>query len=243
MVAALLSLAALAEGRSERVGARMRNVVFHLGNGIDLRVDDLAGHLGSRAPGKPPVFDNVDSYVLEIESARVSMTPESLTNLMNNYVFASPDAPLKNLKITIEGDELHQSGTLRKGVGVPFTMRGAIGATSDGRIRIHPTAIKAAGFVPKGVLDFLGLELERLVKLNRTPAVKIEGDDLLLDPQGLLPPPRIRGHLTKVWIENGTIVEQFGSPGQRSGAIAPSDPRVKTTCITAVVRCASASSR
>src|SRR2546428_14142558 len=99
LVGSLMCLAALAEGRSERVATRMRNLLFHLGNGIDLRVIDLAGHLVSRAPDKPPVFDDVDSYLIDIESARVSLTAESLTNLMNNYVFASADAPLKNLKI------------------------------------------------------------------------------------------------------------------------------------------------
>ncbi len=222
LVCSLLCLAAIAEAGSQPVGTRMRNLLFHLGNGIELHVIDLSGHLVSRAPGKPPVFDDVDSYLLDIQSARVSMTAESLTNLMNNYVFTAPDAPLKNLKITIEGNELHQSGTLKKGVGVPFTMRGTIAATPDGRIRIHPTAITAAGFVPKGVLDFFGLELERLVKLKHTPAVKIDGDDLLLDPEGLLPPPRIRGHLTKTWIENGTVVQQFG-PATPRAAVAPPD--------------------
>jgi hypothetical protein len=219
-------MAAFAQTRTERVGTRMRNLMFHLGNGIDLQVDDLAGHLVSRAADKPPVFDDVDSYLLEITSARVSMTPESLTNLMNNYLFAYPEAPLKNLKVTFENGELGQSGTLKKGVGVPFTMRGTIAATPEGKIRIHPTSIKAAGFVPKGVLDFFGLELERLVKLKHTPAVKIEGNDLLLDPEGLLPPPRIRGHLTKAWIQNGVLVEQFG-PAGRQAALAPPDPRFK----------------
>jgi hypothetical protein len=218
--------AAAAERRSERVAARMRNVVLHLGNGIDLHVSDLTGHLVSGVPDKPPVFDDVNSYVVEIDAARVSMTADSLTNLMNNYVFTAPDAPLKNLKIAIEGGELRQTGTLKKGVGVPFTMRGTIAATPDGKIRIHPTTIKAAGFIPKGVLDFFGLELERLVKLKRTPAVKIDGDDMLLDPEGLLPPPRIRGHLTKAWIENGMVVQQFGSAVPRS-APAPADPGVK----------------
>jgi len=145
---------------------------------------------------------------------------------MNNYVFAYEGAPLEDLKITIEGTELRQTGKLKKGVGVPFTMRATVSATDDGKIRIHPTSIKAAGFVPKGVLDFFGLELDRLIKLKNTPAVTISGDDLLLDPERVLPPPRIRGKLTKTWIENGVIVEQFG-PGGTRPTLAPADPRVR----------------
>jgi hypothetical protein len=208
------------------VATRMRNVVFHLSHGVTLRVDDLGGQLVSTTSGKPPVFDDVSAYLVRIDSGRMSMTPESLTNLMNNYVFAYADAPLKDLRITVEGNELHQTGTLKKGVGVPFNMRATISATPDGKILIHPVSMKAAGFVPKGVLDFFGLELERLVKLKQTPAVKIVGDDFLIDPERVLPPPQIRGKLTRVWIENGVVVEQFGSAGERP-SLAPPLPRAK----------------
>jgi hypothetical protein len=189
----------------------MRHVVFHLGKGVEMRVDDLNGRLVSTASG-PPVFDDVNSYVVEIQSARVGMTAESLTNLMNNYVFAAADSPLKKLKIEIEGNELKQSGVLVKGVPVPFHLRASIAATPDGRIRVHPTSMKAAGFVSKRVLDFFGLELERLVKVNASTGVAVEGDDLLLDPERLLPPPRIKGRLTRTWIENGVVMQEFGTP-------------------------------
>ena len=217
-----LSLTA-ASGAVPQVATRMRHVNFHLGGGVELRVDDLAGHLVSRTSG-PPVFDNVKSYIVSIQAGRVAMTPESLTNLMNNYVFASADAPLKNIRTGIVGQELTQSGTLKKGIPVPFTIRATLSATPDGKIRVHPTAMKAAGFLSKRVLDFFGLELENLVKMKHVTGVAVDGDDLLLDPQHLLPPPEIRGHLTRVTIENGVIVQQFGS-GTSPKAIAPVNRR------------------
>ena len=142
---------------------------------------------------------------------------------MNNYVFAAADAPLRKLKIEIEGNELKQSGVLVKGVHVPFHLRASIGVTPDGKIRLHPTSMKAAGFVSKRVLDFFGLELERLVKVNASTGVTIDGDDLLLDPERLLPPPRIKGRLTRVWIENGVVVQQFGTASKR--ALTPPNGR------------------
>jgi hypothetical protein len=207
---------------AEPVATRMRHVVFHLSKGIEMRVDDLIGRLMSAGSG-PPVFDDVNSYVVDIQSARVSLTAESLTNLMNNYVFAAPDAPLRKLKIEIEGNELKQSGVLVKGVSVPFHLRASISASPDGKIRVHPTSMKAAGFLSKRVLDFFGLELERLVKVNPSTGVTIDGDDLLLDPERLLPPPRIKGRLTRTWIENGMVVQQFGSPIKRP--MTPPDGR------------------
>ena len=205
------------------VATRMRNVNLHIGQGIELLIDDLSGRMLSRVSGKPPVFDDLDSYFLDIDAARVSMTGESLTSLMNNYVFAYPGAPLTHLKISIENGELTQSGTLRKGVGVPFTMHATVTATKDGKIRLHPTAMKAAGVIPKRLLDFFGLTLDRLITLKPGSPMTIEGDDLLLDPERLLPPPRIRGRLTSVTIDKGRLVEHFGDVDAGRHGVAPPD--------------------
>jgi hypothetical protein len=168
----------------------------------------------------PPVFDDIRSYRIEIEAARVAMTAVSLTNLLNHHVFAGPDAPIKKLTVEIDGQELIQRGVLKKGVDVPFTMRATLGASDDGRLRIHPTNLKAAGFLSKRVLDFFGLQLERLIKVDRAPGVAVDGDDLLLDPEHLLPPPAIKGRLSAAWIWNGLLIEQFG----RAPRKPPADP-------------------
>jgi hypothetical protein len=188
----------------------MENVNFHVGHGVELRVLHLTGRLASATAGKVPTFDDVNSYVIDIESARVAMTADSLTNLMNNVLFAGPDAPIKNMKVEIEGAELRQTGTLKKGVSVPFTMRASLDVTSDGKLRLHPTSMKAAGIIPKGLLDFFGLDLDKLLKVRSESPMQVSGDDLLLDPERALPPPRIRGKLTKAWIADGLVYEQFG---------------------------------
>src|SRR6266545_4697930 len=61
--------------------------------------------------------------------------------------------------------------------------------------------------------------------MKNVTAVAVDGDDLLLDPEHLLPPPQIRGRLTRAAIENGLIVQQFGT-AKASGTIAPTAPRV-----------------
>jgi hypothetical protein len=220
---AFIASASLFAAKDNRVATRMQNVVFHLDKEVELRVETLSGNLVSTSVGKPPAFDDLSSYVLDIQSARVSMTPESLTNLMNNVVFAGPGAPIKKLKIEIEGNELKQSGVLKKTIDVPFTMRAQLAVTPDGRIRMHPTSMKAAGFISKRVLNFFGLELEKLVKLSAGSPAQVDGDDLLLDPARLLPPPRIRGQLTRAWIADGLIVEQFG-PSQPQRVLTPPSP-------------------
>ena len=70
--------------------------------------------------------------------------------------------------------------------------------------------MKAAGIIPKGVLDLFGLQLKSLLKAGPESPMQVSGDDLLLDPERALPPPRIRGKLTKAWIADGLVYEQFG---------------------------------
>jgi hypothetical protein len=158
---------------------------------------------------------------MTIDRATVSMTPESLTNLMNNYVFADRDAPIVRSRLTIENGQLNLTGTLRKGIGIPFTATASVGISSDGWIRIHPTSLKAAKIVPKGVLDFLGLHLQTVLKSNPEPGVRVEQDDILLNPERILPPPQIRGHLAKVWIEGGRLYQRFDSGGRVPPATPP----------------------
>jgi len=198
-------------GGADRVQVRMENVNVHVGYGVELRVAYLIGRLAGATPGKIPTFDDVNSYVIEIDSARVSMTAGSLTNLMNNVLFAGPSAPIKDVRLEIEGAELKQTGTLRKGVSVPFTMRASLDVTPDGRLRLHPTSMKAAGIIPKGVLDFFGLHIKSLLKVPPESPMQASGDDVLLDPVRALPPPRIRGKLTRAWIADGLMFEQFGT--------------------------------
>jgi hypothetical protein len=220
IVAVLWSLP-LHAANTVRVAARMENVLFHLGNGVDLHVRTLSGQLVSAKPGEPPVFEDLNSYVVEIESARVSMTPESLTSLMNNVVFADARAPIKKLKVEIDGNELKQTGVLRKRIDVPFTMHASVAAAPDGRVRIHPTSLKAAGFVSKRVLDFFGLELEKVVKPGPGSHMSVEGDDLLMDPQQVMPPPRIRGRVTRAWIADGVVFEQIGTAAPQHALVPP----------------------
>ena len=212
----LLGCASAEIGQAEPgpVAARMRNVYLHMGYGVDLQVDDLRGHLESRKPG-PPTFDDIESYSVALDYARVAMSAASLTNLLNDYVFAGGDAPIKNLSIAIEGNELVQTGTLKKGVPVPFKMRATVVVAPDGRLRLHPTSMKAAGFISKRVLDFFGLELEKLVKVKGDRGVAVDGDDLLLDTERMLPPPRIRGRVTKATIERGQMVLLFGDASKK----------------------------
>ena len=120
----------------------MRNVDFHIAEGIVLRIRRLAGQMHGR--GGIIDFDDINSYVTEVSSAEVGLTGPDLTNLMNRYVFNYPGAPISNLRIEITPDGVRQTGTLHKGVRIPFDMTSSVSVTADGRIELARSAFASS---------------------------------------------------------------------------------------------------
>jgi len=175
-----------------------------------MEVRHLQGALVNTRIGAPPNFDDVHSYRLRIDAGEIAMTPASLTGLLNRQVFNYHGAPITDVAVSIENGQLKQTGTLHKGVRVPFTLVGDVSVTDDGRIRVHPASVKAAGVPAGGLMKLLHLRLADLVTSNRPRGFETADNDLLLDPERLLPDPGISGHLTSVRLEHERLVQTFG---------------------------------
>jgi hypothetical protein len=192
------------------VQTEFRNVDFHVGSGVVLHIRRLRGELARTREDEPPTFDDPTSFMFKMRSGHVALTPEDLAALMNHSVFNYPEAPLHDIKISISGDRLKQQGTLRKGVGIPFELEGTVSATPDGLVRLHSTHIKSAHLPVKGLMDLFGVKLAGMVNLHESQGMRIEGDDILLNPNYMMPPPRIEGKVSAAGIEDGQLVLRFG---------------------------------
>jgi hypothetical protein len=181
-----------------RCGIEMRNLLLNVADGIVLRVRTLNGELVARNVRTPPVFDDPSSYTLRLKAAEMAMDAASLNALMARVFSGS--SPIKDLKLTIANGEIQQQGKLRKGIDVPFSMKTSVSATADGRLRLHATSLKAIGIPVKGMLDLFGVELDNLMKMPGQRGIQIEGDDILLSPTELLPPPATDGRVKAVQV-------------------------------------------
>ena len=76
--------------------------------------------------------------------------------------------------------------------GISFSVLGELSLTPEGKLRLHPTTIKALGIKVGGLMKFFGLNLQKLVDTRRARGVSIDHDDFLLSPTELLPPPGSR---------------------------------------------------
>jgi hypothetical protein len=188
----------------------MKNVEFHLTDTIILHIATLNGRLTPK-PGQIPVFDDKESFGLDVDSANITMTMTALTNDLNDYVFAKPSAPLKKLAVSTRGKELVVKGLLVSKGAVPFETSGTLSVTPEGMIRVHTTKVKALKLPVKGLLDLLGLDTATLLNTKKVEGVTVDKGDLILDPDQILPPPELKGHLVRVDVENQVIVLEFKS--------------------------------
>ena len=194
------------------VQVQMRNVMYHFTDNVAVQLRSLAGALVPTKSGQMPVFDDKDSFTIQITAAEIAMDPQSLANDLNAKVFSGKDAPLKDLAITIEKDRLKIKGKLHKKGDITFETEGQLSATADGKIRLHAEKIRAAHLPMKGLMDLVGLDIADLIKSGKVQGVQTEKDDLILDPGQILPPPRISGRVTSIRLESNNIVQVFGDP-------------------------------
>ena len=196
------------------------NVNIHLDPVLVLHIRHLTGKFLPTRKGQPPTFDDKLSYIVAIDSAEVGVSMASMTYAMNTYVFGDPDAPLKNLRLSRQGSQIKQSGTLRKGIGIPFEMVGTMSATPDGKIRIHPTRMKAAHLPVKGLMKLFGLDMAKLINTRNTKGFTVDDNDVILDPTLMLPPPKMRGRITAIRVQDDEIIQTFGK--EKAGLAAGS---------------------
>jgi hypothetical protein len=205
--------------------AAIKNVDFHLTDRIVVHIDTLSGTMVPSKQGQIPVFDDKQSFVFKVDTANITLSTAALSNDLNDYVFAKPGAPLKDLSASIKGDQLIVKGLLVSKGGVPFESAGTVSVTPDGQVRVHTAKVKAVGIPVKGLMDLLGIDTSNLLSTKKVEGVSVDKDDLILDPELILPPPQIRGTLVSIELKNGAIDLKFDA-----GRKGPDQPDIATSC-------------
>lgn len=204
------SRAKAASGSGE-VRVAMKNVMYHFSPSIAAHILQLQGSLAPAKPGAIVVFDDKNSFTLNLASAEIAISCNSLAEVMNENVFAADDAPIKKIAMFSKNNQLTIKGQLHSKGDVPFEVAGTLAVNGDGRIRFHAEHVKAAHLPVKGMLDLLGLDLAKLINTKKVQGVSADKDDLILNPQEILPPPHIHGNVSAVRLQGNEIVQVFGS--------------------------------
>jgi hypothetical protein len=182
-------------------------VDYHVDPDIVLHIRYLKGEMIPARADAPPVFEDGRSYSMRVQSSEIFVDTASLGRLINRHVFGYRGAPIRDLHLAVDGQELVQKGKLGT---LPFTIRSTVSLTPAGEIRLHPVDVKVLGINADGLMDKLGIELDEMVKVQGGRGIRIEENDFVLDVAAILPPPRIRGKLTSVRLVPGGMVQRFG---------------------------------
>jgi hypothetical protein len=196
------------------VRAQMHNVMYRFTPDIAVHIRNLGGQLVPTAGASLPSFDDNRSFLVRINAAEIAISQQALANTLNSYVFASKDAPLKNISVVIEKNRLKIRGKLHSKGDLAFEGEGQLSATDEGKVRLHVDKVRALHVPVKGLMDLLGIDLADLIKSGKVRGVEVDKDDVILDPAQILPPPHIVGRVTAVRLENGNVVQVFGEPGK-----------------------------
>ena len=201
-----------ASGRA--VKAEMRNVLFHLTDRSGATLETVSGELWPVGKNELVVFDDKTSFEMHVSNGSISIRPEALADVMNNYVFAKSDAPLKDISIEIKNEQLIIKGKLHSKGDVPFETAGTLSAEPDGRIRVKTEKVKAMHLPVKGVMGLFGIEMANVINTSKIAGMDTDKNDLLMDLGKLLPPPHIRGKVVAVRLTGNALVTTFGDGGK-----------------------------
>jgi hypothetical protein len=169
----------------------------------------LRGQMARAHRNVNPSFDDPESFFLDIKTGVLRANIGDIAHFLNTDEVGN--SPLKNITISGNEDQVKLTGTLHKVIPVPIELDGTIAAIPDNRIQLHVTKLSALKIPLKGLLGTFHITVADLFKSGSIPGIQVTGNDIFFDTQTLLPPPHIRGQLTKVHIVNPDLEEVYGN--------------------------------
>ncbi len=184
------------------------NLMLRKGPSFRIYVRWLRGQLKRSRRNINPSFDDPDSFYLDIQTGVVRANIGDLGNFLNASTTSS--SPLKNISLSGDGDQIKLKATVHKIVPLPIEVRGTIAVAPDNRIQVHVTKLDVLKVPVKGLLGEFHIKLAELFDPKTVPGIQVTGNDIFFDTQTFLPPPHIRGQLTKIHVVNPDLEEVYG---------------------------------
>jgi hypothetical protein len=194
------------------------NIRLHKGPNFRIYIRWIRGQMLRTNAEITPSFDDPDSFVLEIQKGIIRANIGDIADYLN--ASSPPNAPLKNISIQPDGNQLKLRGTAHKIIPVPVELEGSLSYTKDGRVQFHAVKINALKIPLKGLLGGFHIELSDLVHATNIPGIQVAGNDILFDTTRVLPPPHIRGEMTALKVQPPDIEVIYGNAPDNDAQLA-----------------------
>jgi hypothetical protein len=186
------------------------NLMLRKGPDFRLYVRWLDGRLAPTRRGVNPSFDRPESFDLDIQTGVIRVNIGDIGHYLNSSM---TNSPLKSVTLLADGSNLKMTGVVHKILPLPVQVIASLSVEPGDQIRVHIIKIDVLKVPLKGLLRLLHVSAADLVKSN-IDGVNIEGNDLLLDTHKLLPPPHIRGQLTRLFVDSPDIEADYGNAAE-----------------------------
>jgi hypothetical protein len=188
------------------------NLMLRKGStGFRVYVRWLRGQMARTSRNVNPSFDEPESFFIDVKSGVIHTNVGDLANFLNEGI---SDSPLKNIKLSGDGDQLKITGTLHKVIPLPIEVISTLGVAPDNRMQIHVTKINVLKIPFKKLLGGFNVTVASLFRSTNLPGVEVKDNDIFLDTGKAVPPPHIRGQLTNVKIINPDFQQIYGNAQQ-----------------------------
>jgi len=185
------------------------NLMLRKGPDFRIYVRWLRGQMVRTNRQINPSFDDPESFVLDIKTGVIRANMGDLNNFLNAGTI--PGSPLKNIRLTGDGDQVKLQADLHKLIPVPIELTGTISAAPNNHIQLHVTKLSVLKIPMKAILGGLKVTLSDLFHPEGASGMQVAGNDIFFDTQKLVPPPHIRGQLTGVRVVNPDLEEIYGN--------------------------------
>ena len=169
----------------------------------------LRGQMSRAHANVNPSFDDPESFFIDIKAGILRANIGDIANYLNSG--AVQNSPLKDIRISGDKNQVKLNGTLHKIIPLPIELTGTIAAVPVNRIQLHVEKINVLKVPLKALLGSFHVTISDLFNAKNIPGIEVSENDIFFDTQKLLPPPHIRGELTKVQIVNPDLEEVYGN--------------------------------
>ena len=184
------------------------NLRLHQGPDFRVYILWLRGDLVRTKKNEIPSFDDQDSFYLNITTGVMRANLGDIGNYLNEKLHGGA---LTDVVIRGTGQQVKITGKFHKVVPLPIQLIGTVSPASGNRIQIHVAKIDVLKIPFKWLLKSVHVSLADMVGTGKIPGVDINGNDIFLYPEQLLPPPHIQGTLTGVSLGTPDLELVYGN--------------------------------
>jgi hypothetical protein len=185
------------------------NLLLRKGPDFRIYVPWLRGNMLRTHRNVNPTFDDPESFLIDVKTGIIRANIGDIGNFLN--LGNIKGSPLRNITLVADGNLIKLNGTLHKLISMPVELLGTVAASDDNRIKVHVTKLSVLKIPLKGLFGGLHVSVSDLFQPRGIAGVQVSGNDMFFDTLQLLPPPHIRGQLTKARIVSPDIEEVYGN--------------------------------